>query len=132
MIGHYEIHQARNLIRVVYSGNIGVEQEIDFIEEILADPRFRPGMDSISDLTRGVFDWDVKDIEHFQSYVNSLGERFGASRWALVSNHGITHANATMFAILQEIYGDSISVRLFTNEHDAVDWLQKPRNATSG
>ncbi len=131
MIGHYEIDQARNLIRVVYSGNIGVEQEIEFIEEILADPRFRPNMDSISDLTRGNFDWDVKEIEHFQSYVNTIGERFGASRWALVSSHGITHANATMFAILQEIYGDSISVRLFTNEHDAMDWLQKPRNAAT-
>ena len=123
MPGTYTIDEENNLIQVKYSGTITVSEEMAIINTIIADPKFRTGMNSISDLTEAIFSWNLNDIDLFRAYVGTIMNTAGKCKWALVSQGGITAATTKIFMILHEIYAGLIIVKLFSNSGDASEWI---------
>ena len=123
MPSSYIIDEEVNVVHVKYSGTITVSEQMAIINAVLADPKFRAGMDSVSDLTEAIYNWNLNDIDLFRAYVDTITTATGKCKWALVSQGGITGATAKTFMILHEIYADLIMVRLFSNRDDALKWI---------
>lgn len=119
----FHIDSTQNLVVVRMAGPISVEQETEFIEAVVADPKFKVGMNSITDLTEAEYDWSMQDIDAFRSWVRTHEKRLGPCKWALLSNGGVTLSNAKLFIVLHEIHPNGIRVKLFTNRFDAIKWL---------
>ena len=125
MESSYYFDEAKRLIHIKKSGAVTVDDEVTFIKAIMADPKFRKGMSSVSDLTGAQYDWGLKDVDRFREFVYSIAEAAGPCKWALVTNGGITQAAARMFIVLYDIHSDKIKIKLFSNKFDAVKWVHK-------
>lgn len=123
MPGMYCIDPDKNLVLTKYRGDMTISEQIQFLNTLFADPRFRSGMDSISDLTEARYDWQLSEIDQLRSYVQMNRSRIGDCKWALISRGGITTGNARVFQILNEVSGSSVDVRLFQNTADAWAWI---------
>lgn len=121
----YYFDEAKRLIHVKKSGTVTVDDDIAMIKAILADPKFRKGMSSISDLTDAQYDWGLPDVDRFREFVYSIADAAGSCKWALVTNGGITQAAARMFIVLYDIHSDKIKIKMFSNKFDAVKWVTK-------
>jgi hypothetical protein len=121
----YYFDEAKRLIHIKKTGAVTVDEEMSFIKTVMADPKFRKGMSSISDLTDTAYDWSLQDVDRFRAFVYSIADAAGVCKWALVSNGGITQASARMFIILYDIHFDKIRIKLFSNRFDAIKWVQK-------
>ncbi|MDD4052255.1 MAG: hypothetical protein PHR28_10220 [candidate division Zixibacteria bacterium] len=121
----YYFDEAKRLIHIKKTGTVTPDEEIAFIKTVMADPKFRKGMSSISDLTDASYDWSLQDVDRFRAFVYSIADAAGPCKWALVANGGITQAAARMFIVLYDIHSDKIRIKLFSNKFDAVKWVQK-------
>jgi hypothetical protein len=119
----YYFDNAKNLVVVKKVGPVTVAEDIEFINKVLADPKFRKGMSSTSDLTEAVYDWSMQDIDKFRSYVSSILDRLGKCKWALISKGGITTTNARLFILLHDVNVENLKIKLFSNNFDAIKWL---------
>ena len=120
----FHIDTPKNLITVQMLGPITVADEIVFIDTVVADPKFKIGMNTIADMTEAEYDWTMQDIDQFRSWVRSNEKRLGPCKWALLSNGGVTLSNAKLFVVLHEIHPNNIQIKLFTNRFDAIKWLK--------
>lgn len=121
----YYFDEAKRLIHVKKKGVVTADEDIALIRTIMADPKFRKGMNTISDLTNAQYDWSLPDVDRFREFVYSIAEEAGLSKWALVTDGGITQSGARMFIFLYDIHCDQIKIKLFSNMFDAVKWVNK-------
>lgn len=127
MESRYEILPDQNLIRKTHFGQITVDMEIDLLNRILTDERYRRGMSAVCDFTRAVVDWNLKDMDRFRAYMATIKETTGTSKWAVVATGGVTGATARVFITLNDAFGDTIKVKLFGSEQDALEWIGQSR-----
>lgn len=120
----YYFDKTRNLIVVEKQGPVTVDEDIESIAKIRADANYRPGMNSIIDLTGAVYDWGMKDIDRFRMHVHEMAKEMGPTKWALVSNNGVTLSNAKLYVMLHEVRPSNLNLRLFTARFDAIKWLE--------
>ena len=124
MPGTYEIDQKHNLIKTRSNGVVTVDDKITQDEAIIADPKFKMNMDVICDLTGAVYEWDLKEIDKFRSYVRRIGSLIGKSKWAVIAAGGATEHSAKIFSVLQESRDNNVKVKVFSDHKKAMDWLQ--------
>jgi hypothetical protein len=123
MQSKFYFDEAKNLIVVEKSGAVTVAEDIELIKKIMTDPKYRKGMNTLSDLTRCTYQWTLQDIDAFRAYVYSLPKEIGTRKWALVASGGETGATAKVFIKLYDIRSDLLEIRLFANRFDAIKWL---------
>jgi len=123
MESSYYFDEARNLIVIEKSGTVSVQEDIDLIRRIIADPKFRKGMNSLTDMVNCTYDWTLKDIDEMRTYVYSLPKEFGPRKWAFVSSGGVTQSSAKMFIMMHELRSADLKIRLFSSRFDAIKWL---------
>ncbi len=122
----YYFDEAKRLIHIKKTGTSTVDEDMTMIKTIMADPKFRKGMSSISDLTDAVYEWGLQDVDRFRAFVYSIADQAGSCKWGLVSNGGITQSAAKMFIVLYDIHSDKIQIKLFSNKFDAIKWVSRP------
>ncbi len=120
----YYFDKSRNLIVVEKSGPVSVDEDIDLIAKIRADANYQKGMNSIIDMTSAVYDWGMKDIDRFRMHVHEMAREMGPTKWALVSNGGVTLSNAKLYIMLHEVRPTNLNLKLFTARFDAIKWLE--------
>ena len=123
MACRYEIDVEQNLVTVAYDGVVTVDELIEFVGGILKNPHYRRGMNSISDLTKGIFDWSLDDLDTCRRFVLQIRGQVGRARWAVITAGGATDHSARIFSLLYEQYDKSIAFKIFTNREDALNWL---------
>ena len=123
MKSNYYIDEARNLVVLEKVGKISVEEDIAQHKLIVADPKYRKGMNSLIDMTKAVYDWGLQDMDRFRTYINAVAKQIGNRKWALVSDGGITQANAKLFVVLHDLQPHGLTIKLFPNKFDAIKWL---------
>jgi len=123
MKSSYYIDEARNLVVLEKVGLITVDEDITQHKVIIADPKYRKGMNSLIDMTRATYEWGLQDIDRFRTYLNSISKHIGNRKWALVSDGGITQANAKLFVVLHDLQPHGLNIKLFPNKFDAIKWL---------
>jgi hypothetical protein len=119
----YTIDTVNNMVNKHNVGHISVEEEIAFLENVFADPQYKRGMNAICDLTEGLIDWSLTDLDRFRAFIDNRKHVLGNCKWALLATGGITHLTARIFILLHEAFSDSIQIRLFGSKDEAVTWL---------
>ncbi|MGH8015265.1 MAG: hypothetical protein ACREBV_03650 [Candidatus Zixiibacteriota bacterium] len=125
MPGSYEIDSTQNLIKTYSSGVVTVGDKIAQDEAILADPNFKKNMNSMCDLSKATYDWNLEDIDKFRNFVRRIGPQMGKSKWAIICAGGATEHTARIFSVLQSACDNIVSVKIFTNRDRAMEWLKK-------
>ncbi len=123
MACRYEIDPAQNLVTINYNGVVSVGELITFVNTILSDSHWRKDMNSLSDLTHGIFDWSLDELDTYRKFVLQIRDRVGQSRWAVITAGGPTDHTARIFTLLYAEYDKSIVLKIFTNRKDALEWL---------
>ena len=98
---------------------------IAFVTELVADPRFRPGMAVLVDHS----DLDARpltgaDIRAMADVVIKLDERIGTSRVAILVPNPLTFGYARMYEL--HAAETQLHSRVFYSRDDALKWLAKP------
>jgi hypothetical protein len=124
MKSSFYFDKSRNLIVVEKTGTVSVDEDIALITKIRADASYRPGMNSIIDMTTAIYDWGMKDIDRFRLHVHEMAKEMGPTKWALVSNGGVTLSNAKLYVMLHEVRPSNLNLKLFTARFDAIKWLE--------
>lgn len=119
----YYIDEARNLVVVEKVGAISVDEDIAQHKSIIKDPKFRKGLNSLIDMTKANYEWGLQDIDRFRTYLHAMAKEIGPRKWALVSDGGITQANAKLFVVLHDLQPHGLAIKLFPNKFDAIKWL---------
>lgn len=113
------------------SGPATAEGLIAFVNELVADARFRPGMAVLVDHS----DLDARpltgaDIRAMADVVIKLDERIGTSRVAILVPNPLTFGYARMYEL--HAAETQLHSRVFYSRDDALKWLAKPTVAAEG
>ena len=112
---------------VLYTRFFGVVTNEDFTvqgEAVAADPRIKPGVRELVDLT------GIEDIEASSSgferniRIDSIHrEKLAGMRTAVVAESDLLYGFARMYQSLAEVQDAPAEVEVFRNEKDAREWL---------
>ena len=107
------------------SGPATAEGLIAFVTDLVADPRFRPGMSVLVDHS----DLDARpltgaDVKAMAEAVMRLDERIGTSRVAILVPNPLTFGYARMYEL--HAAETQLHSRVFYSRDDALKWLAKP------
>ncbi len=127
----YEIDTDRKLIFVTYAGRVSGDECVDLINQVLADPKYQPRMNSVSYFTDATLTWSLAELDRFRVFVSKIKLMTGPSRWAAVFPKGKDTSTARMFIALHNAFEDTIKVKLFDNEEDALSWAMEPSKVNS-
>jgi hypothetical protein len=113
------------------SGPATAEGLIAFVTDLVADPRFRPGMAVLVDHS----DLDARpltgaDIRAMAEVVIRLDERIGTSRVAILVPNPLTFGYARMYEL--HAAETQLHSRVFYSRDDALMWLAKPTVVAEG
>ena len=125
MKSQYSIDVEHALIHKRHIGVITVEEEIELVDTVLSDPTYRKGMNSLCDFSEASVNWSLDDLDRYRSYVTRIKKVTGKCKWAIIFPSGKDNSTARMFVALHEAFQDTISVKLFNDATEAMDWLQE-------
>lgn len=123
MNSQYYIDDVKNLVVLTRVGLITVDDDVAMHKVVLADPKFKKGMNALIDMTEATYDWGLQEMDQFRTYINAIAKQIGARKWALVSDGGVTQSNAKLFMVLHDLQPHGLSIKLFTNKFEAIKWL---------
>jgi hypothetical protein len=122
----YYIDPTLNIVSAARYGTVTVGETIDLIGTILADGRFRQGMSLVYDLTESESDWSLSEIDRLRTFIEKVGRRFGAGRWAFISKGGATEATVRILILLHSSGRAKIAMGLFRTKFEALKWVNTP------
>ncbi len=125
MPGTYKIDQKQNLITIHSTGVVTADDKIAQDKAIVADPKFKMNMNIICDLSAAIYDWDLKEMDKFRSFVRRIGPRIGKSKWAVIASGGATEHTAKIFSVLQESHDNVVKVKVFNDRQKAMNWIKE-------
>jgi len=99
---------------------------LDAVEQLISDPKWRPGMPVIEDL-RGC-PWIPPDtsIEEWRRYVTARETSLGGCRWAVVRNGVRSRLESLLDAAEEDAASGGVALQRFTNMADAHLWAKQP------
>ena len=119
------IDVARNLVTLYWSEFPSLAQLKEVIEQVVADPDFRPGMNFLWDRKPGAVNTATREYLRDALYwLQALAERIGPHSWAIVAHHESDFGKARMLEAMSD--GTKVTVRAFESAGDAEEWLRNP------
>jgi hypothetical protein len=113
-------------VTITTSGPATVEGLVGFVTELVANPRYRPGMAILVDHTElDARPLSARDIQALADTVIRLDAQIGPSRAAIVVPDPLTFGFARMYE--QEAEAAQVRSKVFYSRSEALDWLQSER-----
>jgi hypothetical protein len=110
-------------ITVTTSGAVDADGMVRYREEILADPRFRPGKTILGDHTRlDTSAYTSEDFRRLAQRIARLDERIGASAIAMVVSSPANFGLSKMWQVFTE--AEPSRLRAFYSRDEAIEWLR--------
>ena len=125
--GAYRIDPNEGIVYIAGREIATLDEWTAFIDEILADPAYKPGFALISDRR------DQHQVPHpgyARAMAEKLRERSGklaGCRWAMVVNSSVAYGLGRMIELTIET--DGIDMRLFTDYEAAMAWIRARKRA---
>ncbi len=123
----YEIRPAQNLFVKTHRGKITVDNEIELLEAVINDPRYRTGMNAICDFSNATVAWSMSELDEVRAYLARIADRIGDCSWALIFPAGTDKSTARIFIALNDAFQERISVQLFERVEDGLAWIHEQR-----
>ena len=98
----YLVDEPRGLVRVRVTGDVSLEDLMDFNRRIIDDPRFVRGMGSLVDLTGASLEIGSETVWRFRDFLQSIQEHLGPCRWAVVAPGDLHFGFVRMFQLISE------------------------------
>jgi hypothetical protein len=120
----YEIFPEGNLFRKTHKGVVSVDDEIDLLNRILADPTYRKGMNAVCDFSDASVNWSLADVDRFRAYISKIKHRTGKCKWGIVFPKGKDTSTARIFIALNDAFENLIAVKMFETEEEVRKWIE--------
>lgn len=120
----YTIDERAGLITFRLSGVPDFDAVREAMGQLRADPRFRPGMDLLTDRRELA---GIPSVEYTRELVALIRSQWPAPvirRWAILTRPGASYGMARMAEMRGTISGSEIAA--FIHESDALEWLLRP------
>jgi hypothetical protein len=121
----YRIDVARRLVKLCWSEFPSFALLKKVIEEAMADPEFRPGMNFLWDRNPGQANAASKEfLRDVLYFLLLLAEQIGPHSWAVVAHNATDFGKARMLESMSD--GTKVTIRAFKSAGDAEEWLRNP------
>ena len=121
----YQIDTERRLVSLCWYEFPTLAQLRAVVEEVIADPEFRPGMNFLWDRRpEHTNNADVRYLREAVYYLQLLAERVGAHAWAIVAHNASDFGKARMLESMSD--QGNVTIRAFHSRGDAEEWLRNP------
>ncbi len=121
----YWIEKEKKRIQALVVGKFTMEDIIQTIYQVTADPNFQAGFDILSDHTGIEEVITTEQIKITTSHLTTLSHHFTGSRWAVVTTRDASFGMMRMFSIyLEKIL---ITLKVFRSITQAEKWLVSAR-----
>jgi hypothetical protein len=119
----YRIDRARGIVFLEY-GQIqpSATEWCAVMDELVADPDFRPGLPFVSDRRRLGEAPTTNTLRAMAEYVGKRRDDFGPARWAIVTGTPAEYGMVRMGEVLFGSAGSLIHLRPFTDMDEATAW----------
>ena len=118
---HYTIDPRHRLIRSVIGGITTFEDFGDYVYQIILDDRFDPNFDAIITIEKDFVEKIVAREIEFKDLIEGYGKFRKGAKWAFIL------PDETYLPKLENSFAEvdlnSVRIRFFTTEQDAVDWI---------
>jgi len=120
----HQLDTDRKIVHFIAEGDVGVEEVVAEVNEIMARPEFSPGYDALIDICRLV---PAVSVDHLKmkglgAFIKSVEEEFGRARWAFYAPGFIQSSFA--FLLKQLVGSRTIEMRIFSDLSGARGWLE--------
>jgi hypothetical protein len=120
----YRIDEDASLIFVTVRGAIAHEERVGVLRRWLTDPAFRPGLDTLFDLTEAASTPSLEELREVLAVIHEHAASIGYSRVAVVTARPITFGIARVFEALVDAEAAPLEVKVFFNRAKAWEWLR--------
>jgi hypothetical protein len=115
--------QDKHYVEIVFEGNFTAEGLIQMMDDVAAREYWKPGMNVLSDLRKVEFDLDsLAAIRKASEGRLKKEKQIGNGKSALLMNTLADYGRGRQYQLLIESK-ISASLRVFTDEKEAIDWL---------
>ena len=121
----YSIDAGRRFVSLYWDEFPSLAQLREVVENAVADPEFRAGMNFLWDRRPG--SPNTATVEYLRDavyYLQMLGERVGDHAWAIVTHNASDFGKARMIEAMTD--QGRVIVRAFQSRDDAEEWLRHP------
>lgn len=125
----FEIDAAHNRVDTGYLGDVIVDDCIETIKGVIADPKFQTGMDAICDFSDATVVWGLPEMDRLRKFIQTVRPKIGHARWAVIFPKGKDRSTARIFVALHNAFDSHLKIKLFTSRYDANEWLNSPKLA---
>jgi hypothetical protein len=121
----YRIYAERNLVSLYWKDFPSLGQLRQVVEDAVADPEFRAGMNFLWDRHPGESNSaDVNYLREASYYLQILAEQIGPHAWAIVAHNQADFGKARMMETMSD--QTKVTIRAFQSCGDAEEWLRNP------
>jgi hypothetical protein len=114
------IDRGKGLITRTVRDEVTIEEIVKSLEETLDDPRFRPGMKSLTDLRQLSHRWTSDDVTRIVQLVVDNQARLAGGRAAVVVSRTVSYG---MIRMLQSRVDGVYQIQVFYDMDEAKQWL---------
>ena len=122
----YRIDIGRKLVRLLWRDFPSLAQVREVVDEAVADPQFKPGMNFLWDhQPDGSNTGSIQYLRRTLHYLQLLAEGIGPHSWAIVGHTPAEFGRGRVLEAMSD--GTNVTIRAFRNCEDAEAWLRNPR-----
>jgi len=121
----YSIDARRGFVSLYWDEFPSLAQLREVVENAVADPEFRSGMNFLWDRRQG--SPNTATVEYLRDavyYLQVLGEQVGEHAWAIVTHNASDFGKARMIEAMTD--QGKVIVRAFQSRDEAEEWLRHP------
>ena len=123
----YEILTDKKLVYAVAEGRVTIDELLDHIRELAADPRYEPPMKKLVDYRNApVVALSVAESDHFTEAKKAVAHRFTGEVCAIVVKHDIDFGMSRLHGAKAE--SARIDTNVFRRFEEALSWLDVELN----
>jgi hypothetical protein len=106
-------------------GETGYEEVKQYLDELMLDPGFRPGMPGVIDCRRVKSLFSILDLRRTAADAKTRPEMQVPGRAAVLASSNIVYGLLRMYEVFNE--GNPAQIRVFREPEPAMEWLKGPR-----
>ena len=124
---HARIDATARLLVVEEIDDVSHDERLDAMRRWIADPGFRPDLDTLLDLTSARSAPSLSELRGMLAFDNQRRHEIGFVRIAVVTNQPVVYGAFRQFQALAESNNAPFELRLFSERQTALAWL-RPRD----
>ena len=124
----YHIDVEAGLLVIVSDAEPMTQAErIDAMRVWMSDPAYRPGLDTLLDLSGTPSTPSLAQLQEIATYIDRRAESVGRKKIAVVTTTPVTYGVARQFQALTDT--GPLTVKVFGARGDAMEWLGRGSSA---